>query len=98
MTSPEPKPARQRAPIAGLMGWVLCAVSLAWWYFYYSQYGGGLELFEQKFVCVAVTTDVCLAIQQKLVMSALPTYHPVLFWIGAAAIVLGFMQRRSRRA
>ena len=87
-----------RTPVAEWAGWLLWVLSLVWWYFYYSQYIGGLALFEQKFVCVAVTTDVCLAIRQKLVMSAIPAYHPQLFWAGVAFLVLGFLQRRSRRA
>jgi len=98
MTSREPKPVRQRMPLASLIGWALWVMSLVWWYFYYSQYGSAFELFEQKFICVAVTTDVCLAIEQKLAMSAIPIYHPVLLWAGVIAIVLGFVQRRSRRA
>ena len=84
--------------VAEWVGWLLWALGVVWWYFYYSQYSSGLALFEQKFVCVAVTTDVCLGIQQKLVMSEIPAYHPQLFWAGVAFLVLGFLQRRSRRA
>lgn len=98
MSEPAATPARVRTPIAAWVGWLLWVLSLVWWYFYYSQYIGGLTLFEQKFVCVAVTTDVCLAIQQKLVMSAIPAYHPQLFWAGVVFLVLGLLQRRSRRA
>jgi hypothetical protein len=97
MSEPAADYPRRRAPAVSMVGWALWLISLLWWYFYYSQYGGALELFEQKFVCLAVTTDVCLAIQQKLVMSAIPAYHPVLFWLGAILLVIGFLQRRSWR-
>jgi hypothetical protein len=97
MSEPEAKRVRVRPPLAEIVGWALWIVALVWWYFYYSQYGGSLYLFEQKFVCVAVATDTCLDIQQKLMHSAIPGYHPVFFWAGVLFLALGFLQRRSRR-
>lgn len=97
MTDPEPKLRRVRMPLAEVVGWALWVLSLVWWYFYYSQYGGSLYLFEQKFLCVGVTTDVCLDIQRKLVLSDIPAYHPELVWAGAIFLLLALLQRRSWR-
>jgi hypothetical protein len=97
MSEQDVKPARVRILLAEAVGGGLWLISLAWWYFYYSQLGGLRYLFEQKFVCVAVTTDICLAIQQQLVTSDIPTYYPELVWAGAIFLVMGFLQRRSRR-
>jgi hypothetical protein len=97
MSVPGAKPGRPGTPVAILVGTALWAVSLVWWYSYYSQYGGAFELIEQKLVCIAVTTDACLGIQQKLIMSAIPAYHPELVWAGAIFLIIGFLQRRSRR-
>jgi hypothetical protein len=97
MTEPGTKRVRVQTPLAEVICWALWALSLVWWYFYYSRYGGALYLFEQKFVCVAVTTDICLDIRQKLLQSEIPAYHPELFWAGVVFLALGFLQRRSRR-
>ena len=97
MSEAEVRRIRVHAPLAEIVGWVLWAIALVWWYFYYSQYGGGLYLFEQKFVCVAAITDICVDLRQRLLHSAIPAYHPALIWAGALFLILGFWQRRSRR-
>ena len=97
MSEPKAKRVRVRAPLAEIIGWALWGVALVWWYFFYSQYGGGLYLFEQKFVCVAAITDVCLDFRHQLLHSVIPAYQPVLVWAGALFLILGFWQRRSRR-
>jgi hypothetical protein len=90
------------APRRGLtpaiwIGLALWAFTLAWWLYYYSQYGGVSDQLLMKIPCLAVSTDDCVYMQKHLAESAIPAYHPVLFWVGAAVLILGFLQRRSRR-
>jgi hypothetical protein len=98
MTQPEIVATRPRSTPAIWVGLALGAAALAWWLFYYSQYGGWFEQLGFKAPCLAVTTDDCLLMQKKLVLSAVPAYHPVLFWAGTIVLVIGVFQRRSRRA
>lgn len=80
-----------------LVGLGLWALSLIWWFFYYSQYDGALQQLGTKAPCFAVTINDCLDMQQRLSGSAMPVYHPVLLWAGLIAVILGIMQRRTRR-
>jgi hypothetical protein len=95
----DPVATRGRAGFAGaiLIGLALLAVTSAWWFFYYSQYDGARKELDVKLPCVAVTSDDCLSIQQHLLGSMIPVYHPVLFWAGAIVLALGIAQQVSRR-
>jgi len=98
MTEPGLPERRQGVPLAIVIGLVFCAVTIAWWYFYYSQYGGEMDLISVSLPCFFATTDACQVIQQKLAASAIPPYHPVLWWAGLIVIAIGIAQARSRRS
>jgi hypothetical protein len=98
MSQPAATARKPRLALAIWIGLALWVVTLFWWLSYYSQYGDWLERLGFKAVCIAVTTDDCVFMQKKLIQSAIPTYHPVLFWVGFIVIVLGFLQWHSRRA
>jgi len=90
------------APRRGLVvliwvGFGLCAFSAAWWLYYYSQYGGAVVQFSLKLPCMVVLTDDCAEIQKRLAESAVPAYHPLLFWAGLILLAIGVLQQRSRR-
>ena len=85
-------------PVALLVGMALWAVTGLWWFFYYSQYDGWFRQLGEKAPCVFVATDECRYMQKRLPGSAIPRYHPELFWAGLIAVALGVVQRESRRS
>lgn len=88
----KPKPP---APLATKIGLGLWALSIAWWFLYYAQYRGPFGLFGLKFACLTGATDECLFFQKQLAAtSILPTYWPVFWYAGLAAMIVGFIQSR----
>jgi len=98
MSEPAATGPRRELTLAIWIGLGLWAFTLAWWLYYYSQYGGVSDQLSIKIPCLAVSTDDCAFMQKHLAESAVPVYHPVLFWVGLAMLALGFLQRRSRHA
>ena len=96
MTVPA-SPGRAGVPVALLVGVALWGLTTVWWFSYYSQYDGWLGQLGEKAPCVFMATDECSYMQKRLLGSAIPRYHPELFWAGLIAVALGIVQRESRR-
>jgi hypothetical protein len=97
MTDPETKPAKVPTPLATKIGMALWAVSIAWWFLYYSNYHGAFGLFGLKFACITGATDECLFFQKQITNTILPTYWPILWYIGLVFNVVGLFQHLKAR-
>jgi hypothetical protein len=93
----EPPAPRRGVALIIWVGLALCVFSVAWWLYYYSQYGGASAQFLLKLPCVAVLTGDCADMQKRLAESSVPAYRPVLLWAGLVVLVIGVLQQRSRR-
>lgn len=87
---------KQKTPMAMKLGLALWAVALAWWFVYYAQYSGPFGLIGLKFPCITGASSECAFFQHRLSGTAVPTYHPIFWWLGVAAMIVGFMQTRTR--
>lgn len=88
--------ARPPLPLASKIGFGLWAIALLWWFAYYANYGGAFELLGLKFMCINGATDECLFFQ-KSIRTGIPTYHPIFWYAGMAALAYGFYQTWSAR-
>jgi hypothetical protein len=87
---------KPRTPLAMKIGLALWALALVWWFIYYAQYSGPFGLLGLKFPCITGATNECVFFQQRLRTSAIPAYHPIFWWLGVVAMVVGFVQTRNR--
>jgi len=88
---------RAPTPLATKIGYGLWAVALLWWFFYYANYLGPFELLGLKFMCINGATSECLFFQERMGRTAIPTYHPILFYAGLLALAVGTYQSWQAR-
>ena len=88
-------------PLA-IIGLVLLVVSLIWCLAYYSAWDDNfLGLLDLKLVCLAGATHECSGAARDIIALSgwpVPTYYPILWWVGLGLIAANWVQRwRSRR-
>jgi uncharacterized membrane protein len=84
-----------------IIGAGLWFLSVIWCLAYYSawddKFFGMLDL---KFPCVTGASEECRLAARDIIArsgSAVPTYYPILFWIGFGAMGVGLVQGRMQR-
>jgi len=70
-----------------VVGLLLLGLAVTWWYVFFEQMLG--EDVKQASECFYFTTDVCAVGNVVGLVSEIPAYSPVAFWISAAALVIG---------
>lgn len=81
------------APFASKLGIALMGIAVIWWFAYYAQWQGAFGLLSVKLPCLDGATRECLLVQ-RAIEGNIPTYSPVVWWLGLAAFVAGFVQSR----
>ena len=72
-----------------IIGVLLFAGALAWWYVFYEQFLG-LDV-KQASECFYYTTDLCALSALAEPISDVPTYSPVLLWLFGGLVALGIV-------
>lgn len=87
--------------VLNLIGLGLMLVSLIWCLAYYAAWDdnffGSLDL---KLFCVSSASQECSWAARDIIAksgSSVPTYYPVLWWLGLLSIGCGFLMRRLHR-
>ena len=86
-------------PSATKIGFALWAVSILWCLSYYGQYHGFFGFIGLKIWCLDSATSECLFFSEQIEKagSVIPTYYPVLWWLGLAALAYGTYQSVQMR-
>jgi hypothetical protein len=87
---------RPSMAVATRIGFLLWAVALGWWFFYYAQWQGAFALMRLKLMCIAGTSHECTFFQQMIGRTSwLPIYSPLVWWGGCLAFFIGAMSRHG---
>lgn len=97
MARPETDRTIPQLPLAARIGLGLWLIAVVWWFLYYANYHGPFDLFWLKFACISGATSECLFFQGHITGTILPTYSPVLWHAGLAAMTVGLYQHHKAR-
>lgn len=93
-----PQTMAAKTPTATRIGFALWGVALLWWFAYYANWGGAFGLMGLKLMCITGATSECEFFRTQISkISAIPTYYPVFWWAGCAAMIVGLVQSRGQR-
>lgn len=87
-----------RASAATFGGLALMSSAIAWWFSYYSQWGGPFHRLAPKLDCFSGDGLDCDQLQQFIGPSILPPYSPLLLWLGVVVTILGLFLTRWDKA
>jgi hypothetical protein len=80
-----------------LLGFVLIAAALCWWWSFYAPLAHKLNVdMSHATSCIYSNSGICGVATSVSQFSGKTPYNPVLLWAGAAATILGLLIKLAR--